>query len=277
MTPISLQTYAANREQLLERIVASVAEDERFAAAWLTGSYSRANQDGLSDIDINIVVKTEHSDRLCQRAATVSAQTTPERMTLFTQFGNIAFLHENNNNAPEGGTFTNTIYAGTAVIVDWILIPQQTAQRSSPSQLLFDHVGIPEAKPTTPLTRDQRAEKASEITAFFWMMMAITVKYLSRGDAVFVVVWLEELHRMLAEVQRLVANQPFRYRGGSVTTLNADCQSQIAALYRLAAEMEAVMPDIVAIGGFVRPSPMATLDVLLQFAIEKCASADAGG
>ena len=80
MTHISLETYAKNREQLLEKMIATITKDDRFVAAWLTGSYSRSNQDALSDIDINIVVSEAHSDLLCERAAQVSAKTTPERI-----------------------------------------------------------------------------------------------------------------------------------------------------------------------------------------------------
>jgi hypothetical protein len=225
MTYISLQNYTEKREQLLAKIIVAISNDDRFVAAWLTGSYSRSNQDALSDIDISIVINDVHSDVLCYRSSQVSSQTTPERMEIFTRFGEIAFLHENNNNAPVGGTFTNTIYAQTALIIDWIMIPQKTAQRSSPSQLLFDRVGIPEANTIAPETLEQRAEKASELTAFFWMMMAMTVKHLVRQDAVFAITWLEELHKMLRELRRLVAGEPFRYNGGSLTSISPNCES----------------------------------------------------
>ena len=270
MTSISLQTYTEKREQLLGVIVEAISKDDRFVAAWLTGSYSRSNQDALSDIDISIVVGENYSDLLCYRPTQVSSQTTAERMEIFQQFGEVAFLHENNNNAPEGGTFTNTIYAQTALIIDWILIPQANARRSSPSRLLFDRVGIPEAPQNTPEIIAKRAEKVSEITAFFWMMMAITVKYMVREDSVFVVTWLEELHKMLREIRRLVADEPFHYKGGSITTLRPDCERQIEAIYELGGEMERLMPEIVNIGSFVRPSPMSTLEILLSIAKDKC-------
>jgi hypothetical protein len=272
MASTSLQTYTEKREQLLGKIIEAISKDDRFVAAWLTGSYSRSNQDALSDVDISIVVGKKHSDLLCHRPAQISSQTTAERMEFFTQFGEIAFLHENNNNAPEGGTFTNTILAETALIIDWILIPQAKARRSTSSQLLFDRTGIPEAPPNAPESLGQRAEKASEITAFFWMMMAMTAKYMARKDSVFVVTWLEELHKMLREIKRLVDGEPFRYKSGSITSINPDCKSQIEAVYELGAEMEGLMPEIENMGGFVRPSPMATLEILLIFAKEKCSA-----
>jgi predicted nucleotidyltransferase len=64
VTHISLQTYTGKREQLLAKIIAAISGDDRFVAAWLTGSYGRSNQDALSDIDISIVVNDEHSDHL---------------------------------------------------------------------------------------------------------------------------------------------------------------------------------------------------------------------
>jgi hypothetical protein len=270
MTSIPLQTYIANRERLLAQITAAISQDDRFVAAWLTGSYSRSNQDALSDIDISIAVSDEHSGTLCHRPYQVSAQTTPERMNLFSQFGEIAILHENNHNAPDGATFTNTIFAQSALVVDWILVPQKTAQRSSQSHLLFDRVGIPQTPPADPETLEQRAEKASEITAFFWMMMAVTIKYLFRQDAVFVNTWLEELQKMLHEIERLLAGKPIQYTDGSLTSFSTDCESQIVAIYHLAGEMVNLLPEIAALGIFVRPSPMPTLEILLELAKQKC-------
>ena len=270
MTYIALQTYTEKRERLLAEIVEAVNQDDRFVAAWLTGSFSRSDHDALSDIDMHVVIGEKDSDLLCHRLAQVSSQTTAERMEFFEQFGAIAILHENNHNAPDGGTFTCTVYAQTGVVVDWILVPQKTARRSSPSQLLFDRIGVPEANPAALETLEQRAEKASEITAFFWMMMAITVKYLVREDRVFVVTWLEELHKMLRDVKRLVAGEPVRNQRGSFISISPDCESQIEAIYQLAAEMEAVLPEIANLGCLVRPSPMPTIEILLNFAMEKC-------
>lgn len=119
-------------------------------AAWLTGSYSHDQQDSLSEIDINIVVAEGFTGVLCHRPYQVSSQTIPERLALFDQFGEIAMLHENNHNAPLGGTFTNTIYAKTDIVIDWILIPQIEAKRPSPSYLIFNRVGITESLPVTP-------------------------------------------------------------------------------------------------------------------------------
>ena len=48
-----LQEYATNRENLLAKIIEVISDDDRFVAAWLTGSYSRKNQDDLSVDPLN--------------------------------------------------------------------------------------------------------------------------------------------------------------------------------------------------------------------------------
>src|SRR5689334_4296187 len=140
---ISLREYQANRDNLLARIVGTLGADKTFVAAWLTGSFSRNEADAVSDLDLNIVVDDEHSERLCARPRLVSAGTTDDRLKIISGFGQPAVIHENHNNAPDGGSFTFVLYSGSALMVDWIFIPQAKALRPAQSMLLFDKVGIP--------------------------------------------------------------------------------------------------------------------------------------
>src|SRR4030095_10053127 len=98
----SLEVYREQRDSFLTTITETLSKDERFVAAWLTGSFSRNEADSLSDIDLSLVVSDEYSSSLCKRHEQVSAQTSLERYALFSQFGTPALLHENNNNDPEG-------------------------------------------------------------------------------------------------------------------------------------------------------------------------------
>src|SRR5258706_15590981 len=107
----ALNVYRENRDKLLSRIVQVLSNDERFVAAWLTGIFSRNDADAVSDIDLTLVVSDSYSEILCKRAEQISQQITSERLNVFSQFGTPALIHENNNNAPEGGTFTFTLYA----------------------------------------------------------------------------------------------------------------------------------------------------------------------
>jgi hypothetical protein len=262
----SLETYASQREKLLDRIMEKISKDERFVAAWLTGSFARHEQDVLSDLDLTVVVSDRYSENLCARPWQVSSRTTRERYELFSLFGQPAILHENNNNAPEGGTFTFVMYAGSAVMVDWILRPQSTAERPSESILLWDNAGIPMNLPTEPDPLAKRIEEASEKVAFFWMMAAITVKYIIRGDGVFVNTWLEELHKLVHEVDRRVAGEVWRYKRGSFSVLESTPQGQVSALRRLSERMAELMPEVVRLGGYVPAEPMVTIEILINLA-----------
>jgi hypothetical protein len=153
-----------------------------FVAAWLTGSFSRDDADSVSDLDLSLVVSDLYSENLCRKFEQVSSQTTNERLNLFSQFGAPAIIHENNYNAPEGGTFTFTLYEKSRLMVDWVLIPQSKASRPSQAYLLFEKSSIPITSSAESESYEQRIKKASERVAFFWMMMAITAKYLIRRD-----------------------------------------------------------------------------------------------
>lgn len=260
----SLQAYAASRETLLAEIVQTLSADERFVAAWLTGSFGRNEADAISDLDLSVVVSDVYSQTLCARPEQVAAQTTPERLALFSHFGQPIILHENNNNAPDGGTFTFVMYETSAVMVDWILVPYAKTQRPVQSRLLFDKVNIPLSPAAGPESLAQRATLASERIAFFWMMAAITAKYSIRRDDVFVTHWLEELHRMTEEVECLVAGQAWRYRRGSHSRLELTRAGQRKALYRLCNRMLSLMPEVVQLGGQVCESPMPVIETLLN-------------
>jgi hypothetical protein len=107
------------------------------------------------------------------------------------------------------------------------------------------------------------------MNAFFWMMTAVTLKYIARGDAVFAVTWIEELSRIRDEVRRLLSDQPFQYRGGSRNVLNIDRHGQVQALLDLAQEMQSLQLDMAKLGSATPAAPMDTLDILFQLAEEK--------
>jgi len=95
----NLDVYREQRDALLAGMIETLAADERFAAGWLTGGYAGTEVDALSDIDISIVVMDPFSEVLCRRLEQVSPQASPDRTSLFRQFGTPALIHENNNNS----------------------------------------------------------------------------------------------------------------------------------------------------------------------------------
>jgi hypothetical protein len=262
----SLNAYRESRDKLLSTIVEKLSNDERFIAAWLTGSFSRNDADSISDLDLNVVVSDLYTENLCRKVEQVSPQTTNERLNLFSQFGKPVIIHENNYNAPEGGTFTFTLYEKSHLMVDWILIPQSKALRPPQAYLLFDKSSVSIALASQSENFEQRVKKASERVAFFWMMMAITAKYIIRKDKVFVTLWFEELSKMVREVERLIVGNAWEYIRGSHGIFETTLQGQKQALVKLGERMESYLPELINMGGQVLQSPMSEIKALLSLA-----------
>jgi hypothetical protein len=72
-----------------------------------------------------------------------------------------------NNNAPSGGTFTFVLYAGSAVMVDWIVVPQHDIERPFHSLLLLDKAAIPISPPPAAQDLGKSKKVAAEQWAFF--------------------------------------------------------------------------------------------------------------
>lgn len=264
----TLQTYVSAREGLLKQIVTALLSDERFVAAWLTGSFARSEPDAMSDLDLTVVVSDQFAEALCSRPWQTNARTTNERFDLFSRFGQPVVVHENNNNAPEGGTFTFVLYADSALIVDWVLLPVANAKRPSQARLLYDKVGVPVSSSVEPESLARRVERASERIAFFWMMVAVTAKYLFRQDAVFVQCWLETLNGIVREVERLASGEVAGYQRGSQSPLAVSREDQTKAIRQICGQMKELMPRVSELGGQVSPSPMPTIEILLSLANE---------
>lgn len=260
----SLESYSQQREILLLRIVETLSRDERFVAGWLTGSFSRDEADAFSDIDLTLVVAEEASDTLCIRFEQVSAQTTPERFSLFGQFGTPALIHENNNNAPEGGTFTFVLYAESATMVDWILFPQTKATRPFQSRVLFDKVGIPVSSLPKPEDMEQSKKYVAEQWAFFWMMTAVTIKYINRGDGVFAAQWIENLHKLIRDIERRLKREPWEYSRGSLSRLDETHEKQIESIRQLCQRSLQLNPQILEFTGSQLATPLSEIETLLS-------------
>lgn len=253
-----------SRESLLTKIIETFSNDDRFVAGWLTGSLSRNLADEFSDIDINLVVATENSAVLCNRLEQVSGQTSSERLSLFSQFGKIVLIHENNYNAPEGGSFTFTLYAESAISVDWVLISQDKAKRPAGSKLLFDKVGISVLPSPEPESIEENKKAVAERWAFFWMMTSITVKYLKREDGVFVNYWLENLHSILQDIERRVDGKPWEYTRDSLSKLQPTQEKQVESIKELTEQALRLNPKVATFIGFEPATPIQEIERILS-------------
>ena len=260
----SLDLYRERRDNCLSELAAVLSKDERFVAGWLTGSLSRNEADSVSDIDLNLVVSDSYSASLCVRHAQVSAETSPQRYSLFNQFGKPALIHENNNNAPEGGTMTFVLYADSALMVDWVLIPQSKATRPSQSKLLFDKAGIAISLPPQPEDLEQSKKSVAGNWAFFWMMMAITIKYTIREDSVFVTQWLENLYKIKQDMERLLNKEPWKYKRGSISQLQSSREKQIESIRELRDQMLALKSKVSDFTGSEPLTPQMEIESLLS-------------
>ena len=264
--PQSQTEYANNRDQLLKQVVQYLQTDERFIAAWLTGSFGRHDEDDMSDLDITVVVDEAYAKSLCARPHQVWAGTTKERYALFSHFGEPNVIHENNHNAPINGTFTFVLYKETALVVDWVLRPNLDVTRPALSALIFDKANINVEPPVPAESLEQRIEIASENVAFFWLMAAVTVKSLVRRDEVFFHKFLDMLHGILWNVRRLVAGKPDQWIKGSLVKMAVTRELQILSVRRVCQEMMDLMPKVEEMGGIVPVSPISTIETLLHFA-----------
>jgi hypothetical protein len=264
----SRKAYSQSREVLLTSIITELSADERCRAAWLTGSYARNDADEVSDLDLTVVIADPYSEVLCARQEQVSPKTTPERLALFSKFGKPALIHENNNNAPEGGTFTFILYSGSSLMIDWTLRPQKSAERPFSSVILFDKVNIPVSPAPEPDELEQSKASVAEIWAFFWMMTAITIKYVIRQDDVFVTRWLEVLHGLIEEIERQLHREPQQYMRGSLSKLQPTRAEQIEAIRSLCRTMKSLAPQIEEFSGKNLLLPSEEIETLLALADE---------
>jgi hypothetical protein len=187
--------FAQARESLLAAIVDSLRTDERFVAAWLSGSYGRGEQTWSSDLDIHVVVAEAYSESLCAMPWPAGARTTPERLALFSQFGTPAIIFDAYGNNAMGGTFTYIAYQESGHNLDWMLIPQATAYREYPCYLLFDKVGLPAAPAPESANVAKDMQRASMQMGFFWMIAASNAQNLLTGHLAqfhMLLMWLEE-------------------------------------------------------------------------------------
>lgn len=260
----TLNSHQKRRDDLLAEITETLFHDDRFVAGWLTGSLSRNDSDSLSDIDINLVVAEMEVPNLCKRLAQAGGQTSPERYALVSQFGAPALIHENNNNAPKCGTFTFILYAKSAMMVDWTLIPQSSALRPIESKILFDKVGIPVSNPPEIEPLEQSRIFVAEQWAFFWMMMTVTIKYIIREDGVFVAQWIEHLNGMIKDIERHMSRRPWSYKRGSISQLQPVPEKQTQALRQLCRRMQDLHPQVVQFTEAEQSMPLEEIETLLS-------------
>jgi len=245
-----LQVRRREHEALLQLAQTVLRADQRVVAAWLFGSVGRRTADVFSDLDVWVIVKDEYIE-------TMSA----ERQSYAAQLDLPVLLLESPGNAPPGGAYLMALYPGRAGMhqVDWYWQRQSDASLPRHAVLLFDRAGIPQdsrqeqldpAGTPTPLTQQERAQQATQLSTFFWAMSNIAVKSVLRHQAWTAVSHLEVVDGM----KRLVGLSTVQdgqeaWRTALLPPVHR--VEQMAMLRAFAQEMEQLTSAIELIGGQV--------------------------
>ncbi len=256
--------YGANRDALLQHILAVLSTHERIVAAWLTGSLARGEGDDLSDLDLSVVVADASTDCLCScSSVAVTENTSPDRMALYEQFGQTLILREDRSWLGQGACFNHVSYRETAVVVDWAFLPQAKAQRPMPSLVLFDKVGIPVAPPSVGESLVDRRAFASRDVGFFWLMTTVTLKYILRHDTVAFYGFISALYWAIQDVKKRIIGESWQYTRMDYPLVGT-MQEQVALVRQFCHEMLTLMPEVAKLGGSIPEDPMSVIEVWLS-------------
>jgi predicted nucleotidyltransferase len=247
-----LKKRIEERDALLDRAVALLQEDARVVAAWLFGSLGRGEEDALSDLDLWVVVSDPY-------ARFVLAQ----RREYVRKLGEPLLILEAPQNAPQDGAYLLTLYGGQAGAyqVDWYWEPQSQARIPNNARLLFDRVGLPRsglpalAAAPGPQSPEERGQAAADRALFFWAMIQITAKKIARRQPWGALGMTAMVRGTLGEVQRLVGAPDEPQPAEALPPVQPG--EQLEHLRRMAREMEAITPQIVALGGSVPTEAIA--------------------
>lgn len=186
------------RNDLLVRIVDVLKRDRRVSAALLTGSVARGDDDGLSDLDLMIVVTDESACDFVRN-----------RRKYASQPADTVLMMDNFRNAPPGGAYLLVLYAGEVgpQHVDWYWQPESQARIPDDARVLFDRIGLQKIqgdewrrvqhRPTGPPLPEHstRTDVLTQKIAFFWAMSVIAAKYIARRDS-------QSAHQMMTLIAR---------------------------------------------------------------------------
>lgn len=236
------------REQLVEHITAILQADPRVAAAALTSSYAGGEIDGLSDLDILVIVSDE-----------AVADFVPPRQREVNRFGEVVWCQEVPGNSPPGGSYLGVGFRGSGYpqCTDWYWQPLSLAAFPSPSVAMVEKGPIkrvshesmveivnagrltfpppppsPEFRPSDPV-----AGHWSFRLAYFWRMSGAAAAQLARGH----VVEAETIIGKLTDILADLTGAEIPLEGSGFEQLRALC-AYAETLVDRASELGAIVP-----------------------------------
>jgi len=246
-----LRVRSAGRDALLTRIMTHITTDTRVVAAWLFGSLSGQSADGLSDIDLWLVVADESVNALAAARFDYVAHAEAPLM-----------VYDGTQNAPTGGAYLMALYPGPdgPYQVDWYWQPYSAARRPKRASILFDRVGIPAAaplpgplEPREPQSPEERAARVTQEVSFFWVMANIAAKNIARQESWGSIGTLSMLEGIKQRVRWLVGDLPEHPGFGPERRTHPPVQplEQMVLLRQLTEEIARLNPQIEQAGGKV--------------------------
>jgi len=195
-----------DRVDWLERALVDWRADDRVVAVWLWGSGGRGTDDALSDWDLFVATDDAASMDLLGGADG------------FSRFGAVAWVRENEYNAPADGRCFSVGYpaAFEPLAIDWYLQPVSAAIIGTDTRVLLEKTPVPRAESETfalfPNVASQTpyalptdpAERLGERLAWFWFMFSPIAKWLARRDDRRVDAELAGMHDVLTEAAHFV-------------------------------------------------------------------------
>jgi hypothetical protein len=154
-------------------------------------------------------------------------------------------------NAPPRGAYAMALYPGQhgPHQVDWYWQARFAAAIPRDTRVLLDRVGLPRLGTATcfepqPAPERNPLEAVSQSVRFFWVMLLITAKYVARSPSEERMGLLPYAAAALAEVREF-AGAP---APDEKEEPQAFPEEKLRLLRRLAGEMEALMPRVMALG-----------------------------
>lgn len=258
-----MDAYTELRDATLQQLRRELEFDERFVAAWLTGSFGRGEEDEFSDIDLTIVVDDAHAVRVCETNARSNAGTSAVRQQIVSRYGEPIVVHEHHGNAPAGGSFTSVVYR-TGLVIDWIFVPGSEALRPMATTLLFDAVGVPIQREPPPSNDAEIAARLAERSAFFWLLAIPAAKAWRRGDGGKFQAVLELMHGAERDILAALRGELPAYTRRSLAPFCPTRGEQRQALRDVCRRTAALSGELRAAGAEVPERPMAVVETWLK-------------
>lgn len=188
-----LEQHTAERDELMAHIADVLRDDDRIVAAGVTSSVARGDTDGLTDLDVLVVVADDHIGDFV-----------PARVRELEPFGELVWVQEVVGNSPPGGSYLGAGFRGIGYpqCTDFCWQPRSLAAFPTPTLVLVEKESIPRSAhgSVTEIVMAGRAEHApppqspdlipSDTTAalwtfklaMFWRMSGVAAGCLARSN-----------------------------------------------------------------------------------------------